>query len=228
MRLLRGEVVYSELGPDDTLAQFGQESFSISCFPDGSRTLRAVCRYSTNGLTRDVTYTIGADFKPVECFVRVALPSQVIGSAWFRFTDTTAEAEGFTAKEGRFSQRVEVPRRVTAFGSHPLCSDFWRIAHLKTGKPGEVQILKNCMNSSAAASGDTGPMLFQREYSYTYVGEQTVTVPAGTFTAHQFDWAVRDGKTLRLWTSAPDYLPYRMDFPERGNVYELTSLEIED
>jgi hypothetical protein len=228
MTFWRGEVSYKEADEAGTLVEFGREDFSISQFPDDSRTMRAVCRYSTTGLIRDVTYTVGADFKPVECFVRVAMQTHVIGSAWFRFTDTTAEAEGFTAKEGRFKQCIPVPDRVVAFGSHPLCSDFWRLAHVKAENPGTAQVLSNCMNSSPAAPGDTGPMLFQREYSYNYVGEKTVTVPAGAFKTHQFDWAVRDGKTLRLWTTGPDYLPIRMDFPEKGNVYELMSLDIED
>lgn len=227
MTFWRGTLMYREPGPDGALVDFGQEDFTISGFPDGSRTLRALCRYSTTGLVRDVTYTIGADFKPVECFVRVARQDHAIGSAWFRFTDTTAEAEGFTRKEGRFRQCIDVPQRVTAFGSHPLCSDFWRVAHLRAENPGALQTVDNCMNSSPAASGDSGPMLFQRSYSYKYVGEESVTVLAGTFNTHQFDWPVRAGKTLRLWTTGPDYLPIRMDFPERGNVYELVSLEIE-
>lgn len=228
MTFWRGTVMYREPGADGHLTDFGQEDFTISKFPDGSRTMRALCRYSSTGLTRDVTYTVGSDFKPIECFVRVAMQTHAIGSAWFRFTDTLAEAEGFTRQEGRINQRITLTKRVTAFGSHPLCSDFWRIAHLTTDRPGALQTVDNCMNSSPAASGDSGPMLFQRSYTYTYVGEESVTVPAGTYDAHHFDWPVRDGKTLRLWTTGPDYLPLRMDFPERGNVYELVSLEIED
>lgn len=228
MTFWRGAVIYREPGDDGRLTDFGREDFTISRFADGSRTLRALCRYSTTGLTRDVTYTIGADFKPVECFVRVAMPGHVIGSGWFRFTDTTAEAEGFTRNEGRYKQCISVPERVTAFGSHPLCSDFWRIAHVQTESAGELQTVENCMNSSPAASGDSGPMLFQRTYTYKYAGAESVTVPAGTYDTHRFDWPVREGKTLRLWTTGPDYLPIRMDFPERGNAYELISLEIED
>lgn len=228
MTFWRGEVTYKEPGEDGALAVFGREDFSISLFPDGSRTMRAVCRYFTTGLTRDVTYTVTPDFKPVECFVRVAKQTHVVGSGWFRFSGTAAKAEALTINEGRIRQRMDVSERVQAFGSHPICSDVWRLAHLKAENPGNVQILDNCMNSSPAAPGDTGPMLFPRTYHYTFQGEEEVTVPIGTFTLHRFDWAVREGKTLRLWTEGPDYLPYRMDFPERGSVYELTTLEIED
>lgn len=228
MTFWRGTVIYREPDEKGALVDFGREDFSVSIFPDGSRTMRAVCRYNSTGLTRDVTYTVGPDFKPVECFVKVAMQTHAIGSTWFRFTNALAEAEGYTHKEGRISQRISVPGRVLAFGSHPLCSDFWRVAHLQTSNPGELQTIDNCMNSSPAASGDSGPMLYRRSYSYIYVGTESISVPAGDYETHRFDWPVRDGKTLRLWTTGPDYLPIRMDFPEKGNVYELVSLEIED
>lgn len=223
MRLIKGEVSYREASAGG-LREFGREYFSVSVFPDGSRTLRAVCCYSQKGITRDVVYTVGADWKPREAFVRVARESEVVGSAWFRFTDAFAEAEGFTRGEGRYRQRIDVPTRVLAFGSHPICSDIWRLAHLSTEKGDHLQILENCMNSSPAASGDTGPMLFPRRYQYRLGAHETIDTIAGRVACYRFDWSVREGKTLRMWTAAPDFLPYRMDCPETGQRYDLVIL----
>lgn len=220
MRLIRGEVSYRER-ESNGMKEFGREYFSVSVFPDGSRTLRALCCYAVKGITRDVTYVVGADWRPREAFVRVALADEIVGSAWFRFTDTTAEAEGFTRGEGRYRQRIDVPERILAFGSHPICSDIWRLAHLSVDKGDALQILDNCMNSSPAASGDTGPMLFSRQYHYRLGARETIDTIAGAIDCHRFDWRVRDGKTLRMWTAAPDFLPYRMDCPETGQRYDL-------
>lgn len=87
----------------------------MSIQKDGLRTMRAVCEFDAEGITRDVTYTVGRDFKPIECYVRVALETKPVGSGWFRFTDDTAEGEAYTASEGRFSQRIKVSERVKAF-----------------------------------------------------------------------------------------------------------------
>jgi hypothetical protein len=224
VRLIRGEVSYRE--PDaGVFREFGREYFSVSVFPNGSRTLRALCCYHRKGITRDVIYSVGADWKPREAFVRVALESEIVGSAWFRFTEEFAEAEGFTRGEGRYRQRIDVPTRIFAFGSHPICSDIWRLAHLSTERGDQLQILENCMNSSPAASGDTGPMLFPRRYHYRLGATETIETIAGEVRCHRFDWAVREGKTLRMWTTAPDFLPYCMDCPETGQRYDLVVLD---
>lgn len=218
MRLIRGEVRYA-VGN----SAFGHEAFSVSVFPDGSRTLRALCRYD-EGLTRDVVYTVGPDWRPHEAFVRVARPDAPIGSGWFRFTGDSAEAECETAHHGRLSQRIAVTERVRAFGSHPICSDIWRLAHVATDRIGEPQLLTYCMNSSPTAAGDTGPMLGWRDYCYVVAAAETIDTVVGPVACHRYEWAVRPGKTLRMWTGAPDFLPYRMDCPETGQRYDLTSL----
>lgn len=220
MRLIRGEIVYA-VGD----VPFGHETFSVSVFPDGGRTLRALCRYD-EGLIRDVVYTVGADWRPREAFVRVARADAPVGSGWFTFTDTSAEGECLTAREGRVSQRIAVAERVRAFGSHPICSDVWRLAHLAVDRIGEERTLTHCMNSSPTAAGDTGPLLGWRDYRYVVAARETIDTPAGAVDCHRYEWAVRPGKTLRMWTGAPDFLPYRMDCPETRQRYELTSLDL--
>ena len=224
-RLIQGYIAYIEGTNTPNPKEFGREFFSMSIQADGLRTMRAICEFDAEGITRDVTYTVGADFKPIECYVRVALESRPVGSGWFRFTDTTAEGKAFTSSDGRFSQLIKVPERVTAFGSHPICSDILRLAHLKTEQPGQSQTLTNCMNSSPLAHGESGPMLGIRDYTYIYRGAETITVGAGSFKCQRFDWPVRAGKTLCMWTT-DDFMPIRMVFPEGHKTYDLMELKI--
>jgi hypothetical protein len=226
-RFVQGYIAYLAGADTPHAKEFGREFFSMSIQADGLRTMRAVCEFDAEGITRDVTYTVGRDFKPIECYVRVALKDRPVGSGWFRFTDNTAEGEAFTSSEGRFSQHIKVPERVKAFGSHPICSDILRLAHLKAERAGETQTLTNCMNSSPLAHGESGPMLGQRDYTYIYRGAETITVGAGTFNCHRFDWPVRAGKTLCMWTTE-DFLPIRMVFPEGHKTYDLMDLKVRD
>jgi hypothetical protein len=226
-RFMQGYIAYLESTNTSAPKEFGREFFSMSIQRDGLRTMRAVCEFDAEGITRDVTYTVGPDYRPIECYVRVALESRPVGSGWFRFTDTTAEGEAFTSTEGRFTQLIHVPERVKAFGSHPICSDILRLAHLKAEQPGQRQTLTNCMNSSPLAHGESGPILGLRTYDYTYGGAEKINVGAGTFDCQRFDWAVRPGKTLCMWTT-PDYLPIRMVFPEGHKTYDLMELKVRD
>ncbi|MDX2223391.1 MAG: hypothetical protein SFV21_11620 [Rhodospirillaceae bacterium] len=226
-RLIEGRIAY-RVSESGRTREFGRELFSISVQSSGHRTMRAVCEFDDEGITRDVTYTVNAEFRPMDCYVRVALADRVVGAGWFLFGDDFAEGEAMTAAEGRIRQRIAVPERVTAFGSHPICSDIWRLAHLKRIGVGQPQRLSNCMNSSPLSHGESGPMLFRREYTYLYRGAERVNVGAGQFDCHRFDWPVRAGKTLCMWTCGDDLLPVRMAFPEGGKTYELETLSIRE
>lgn len=225
-RMLRGQISYCLNPAEQPQIQFGREIFSVSVQANGLRTLRVVCEFDDLGLTRDVTYTVGPDWRPIECYVRIAEESRALGSGWFRFTPTSAEGEGFTVNEGRFSQRIQLEQPVNAFGSHPICSDIWKLAHIKPLQTDGPQILDNCLNSSPLSAGQSGPIMSPRTYPYFYRGEETIAVKAGTFDCHRFDWPVRDGKTLCMWTTLDDYLPVRMTYPEGEKIYDLVDLEI--
>jgi hypothetical protein len=71
-------------------------------------------------------------------------------------------------------------------------------------------------------------MLGRRDYTYVYRGAETLTVPAGSYACQRFDWPVRTGKTLCMWTTGADYLPIRMTFPEGHKRYDLMAIEIRE
>jgi hypothetical protein len=225
---IQGLISYRTGTPEAQGPWFGREHFSVSLFDDGTRTLRAVCEFEDVGLVRDVTYTLDAAFRPVEAYVKVAYRSRPVGSGWFRFTATSAEGEAFTAAEGRMRQHFDLTEPVRAFGTHPICSDMLRLAHLRTDGVGEEQTLAHCMNSSGLSYGESGPILSPRSYVYVYDGAERMATEAGTFDTHAFTWKVRAGKTLRLWTLKPHHLPVRLFFPEGRKIYDLVSLSVRD
>ena len=206
---------------NDETGEYGRELFSVTVYPDGSRTLRCVCEMDHVKLVREVVCTVRADFKPLDCFVRVVNQDKFIGSGWFQFGDDFAEAEVISASEGRTRQRHETPGRVNLFGSHPICIDIWKCSQVKAARPGEVQRLDNCMSSSPVENGAGGPFLYPKFYDMVYRGPEKVTVASGSYDCEHFAWLTGTGRTLELYTVPGDWLPIRTVVPERKRRYEL-------
>jgi hypothetical protein len=220
-RLYRGKIAYIH----EETGEFGREFFSVTVHDDGTRTMRCVCEMDHVKLTRDVTYTVRADFKPLDCFVRVVNQDTFVGSGWFRFAENFAEAEVLTAADGRLRQRHETPARVNLFGSHPICIDIWKCTQVKAERPGDVQRLDNCLSSSPVENGASGPLLFPKFYDMTYRGREKVTVPSGSHDCEHFAWLTGTGRTLELYTVPGDWLPVRTVVPERKRRYDLVEFE---
>ena len=219
-RIYRGVIAYIQ---DDHVT--GRETFVGTVHADGSRTLRCLCEMDNFNLIRDVTYTVNAAFEAMDCFVRVISEDRFVGSGWFRFSETHAEGETFTAAEGRVSQRIETPGRVKLFGSHPLCADTWKCAHTPAERPGELQPLTNCFSSSLVLNGASGPMLLAKTYNMRFMGEEKVTVPAGAFDCLYYEWDTGTGRTLQMYALPGDWLTIRTLVPEKGRRYELVEFE---
>ena len=91
---IRGKIHYTSDKPDRKGQERGREYFTITRHADGRRTLRAYVEIDdAPNVMRDVTLSVGADWKPTDCFVRLSVGDQFKGSSWFRFDDHGAEAE---------------------------------------------------------------------------------------------------------------------------------------
>ena len=216
-RMYQGKIGYFS----EEKGEIGREFFTVTIEEDGTRTLRCVCEMDLVSLIRDVTYTVDKDFRAIDCFVRVTDNHKFVGSGWFRFTDTMAEGEAYTAAEGRVSQKIETNGRVRLFGTHPIAVDIWKCAHAKATNPGIVQVVDSCMNCSSVLNGASGPLLARKHYDMVYQGPAKVTVPAGTFDCQHFDWRTGTGRTLNLYTTPGDFLPVRTVVPEGKRYYDL-------
>ena len=64
-KFYRGKLSYVH----DETGEFGREWFSATVYDDGVRTLRCLCEMDHVKLVRDVTYTVGADFRPLVAHV---------------------------------------------------------------------------------------------------------------------------------------------------------------
>jgi hypothetical protein len=186
---IRGRLLYTSKKPHIFDKVRGGETYLITQHIDGRRTLRAHCAIDENPprVLRDSFTSLDADWHPAEAFVQITVDEAFVGSAWYRFTDMSAECEGFTALEGRISQKFDLAEPTSFFGTHPIQADAWHTHCYDLSKgPGE-QIVPNYFMCSLHHRGATGPGLFQqRNLLFAFLGEETVDVAAGRFQALHF------------------------------------------
>lgn len=215
-RSITGAIVYTSTKPERLGAERGREHFRIDLHADGCRTIAAHGEIDdAPAVVRDVNLRVGADLRPQESFVRIAVGGEFRGSAWFRFSDTKAECEAFTSVEGRVSQCMALSHPLPAFGNHAMINDGFLLNLYDLSKGPGVQVIKNMLLSSPDHRGATGPMLFAIDLAIEFVGREMLTVAAGAFAALHFRFVDIPGLPLEhpaydLWcTDDGDYVLLR-------------------
>lgn len=160
-----------------------------------------------SGVLRDVVYTVDGAWRPIEAFVRVERLGKCLGSSWFRFEGNTATSEAHSEVGGRVSQRMTLSSPTVAFGSHPLSCDVWFLPAFDLARSKEVQDLQNVLVCSALPNGGSAPLLelWNRPFPVQFVGDEQITVPAGTFDVHHFRFLWPDRPAQDLWCTPGDY-----------------------
>lgn len=219
-RTVRGRLAY--LGPDGQ--ERGREWFHVTTTPDGTRTMRSVAEIDDARLLRDVTLTVGPDWRPRDSYVRVSVADRPVGSTWFRFEDDAATAEGESVELGRFSQRLATDGRAPMFGAHQVAGDGWQAALLPDGDPGPRRI-EGILLSSPLPNGASGPALAVTAMVAELVGPEVVTTPAGTFDTlrHRFSPDGLDHEDV--WVIPGDNILVRSAWGHYGTTYELVELD---
>ena len=213
----------------DEVGERGREWFDVTVEPDGTRTLRAKCEIDGSvvhnfRVLRDVTFTLDGNCRPLDAFVRITVNDKFMGSSWFRFGEHEVECEGFTVNEGRTSQKVPVARWPRSFGSHPVVCDIWHLGDWDWKSKEKRQSWQAVM-SSPLSSGASGPMIGLSTFTADYVGEEKVTVKAGTFDTRHFVFPLHDRPQYdspeHVWYAGDDLLFVKIRWDHLKTTYEL-------
>ena len=216
---LRGRVEYKARADGRV---WGFEDWSITRGADGLRVFQAHCemKFGTDDVVRDNILSVHPDFHPHDAFVRIMNKGAVTGSGWFRFTDTEAECESWSIDSGRISQRFPITRPTRGFGVHAVQGDGWLGATFPYDKgPGHTQFFGRNLIHSLHHFGATGPFIHTSGSGLNYVGDETITVPAGTFDCYrirfvgltndhpEYDmWLTRDGEFIYVRGEVGGYM----------------------
>ena len=192
-KTIRGAIAYTSTKPDRMNQDRGREYFVVNIHADGTRTIMANCQIDDRpAVMRNINYTLDGDWMPKDCFVRIGVDDKFMGTGWFRFASNYAECETFTALEGRVSQRYDLDGPLVLFQNHAIACDAWHFYHYDRVKRGHQSITPMLL-SSPDHRGATGPMLYPITMGMDYQGEEQITVKAGTFDAHHFQFVGAEG-----------------------------------
>jgi hypothetical protein len=226
---MRGRVEYSARATGDV---WGFEDWSITRGADGLRVFSAHCemKFRDEDVVRDNTLSVHPDFHPHDAYVRIMNKGSVTGTGWFRFTDDEAECESWSVDAGRISQRFPIKRPTRGFGVHAVQGDGWLAATFPYEKgAGHIQFFGRNLIHSLHHFGATGPYIHTSGSGLRYVGDETVTVKAGTFDCYRvaFVGLTNDHPPYDMWLTRDGEFTYVKGVVEgyMDSIFELVSLE---
>lgn len=229
-----GKIRYTSKKPERLDQERGREYFTLTQQPDGTDVLLAHCEIDDQPrVIRDISLALRhRDSSPLDCSVRLTVGDKFEGSGWIRFADGFVECETYNRKDGRINQRIETAKPVAWLQAHPIVGDalLMKLYDLKQGAG--TTFLSDIFLTSPDHRGATGPLLFVTGFAIVYVGEEQVTVEAGTFHARHFQitgtagnlpeehppydvWCTADEDYIMLKAAAGGYMQTH---------YELSSL----
>jgi hypothetical protein len=213
-KTVSGKILYTSRKPGMEGVERGREYFTFTTHTDGKRTLRATCEIEEPNPTvlRDVTYSINEHGMPMDCFIRLTVGDEFVGSGWFRMTDDYIECESYGPKIGRVSQRMPIIGEYHGFGTHPICGDGYATKSMDRSRGPHTRPFRVFL-PSRDHRGATPPLLDEVNIQQEFVGEETVTVQAGTFDCFRYRYTDEHGgmatengahPSFDLWVTADD------------------------
>jgi hypothetical protein len=206
-RILRGRIAYTSDKPDRKGQERGRETFVVVLHADGRRSLTAHAEIDDRpSVLRFEQLNLDPQWRPTDAAVRITVDDAFRGSSWFRFGPDLAECEGFTAPEGRISQRWPLSAPTPMFGAHAIFNDGWVTKVFDLDGP-KTQTSPRFLISSTDHRGATGPMLSEVSVTLTLEARERVTVKAGTFDALKFSFGEVHGlpqehPLYQVWVTA--------------------------
>lgn len=214
------EYVTDKQGPQ------GWEQFMITPNPDGSRHLRAVCHMADSKLLRDVFLSVDKHWRPQDAHVHLRLADQFHGASHYVFSEDMVRVQTHSAKDGYHVQKIRLDRPAQAFGSHALQNDAWTYGAVDQIRMGNhPQVLDAVPVTSKLPNGGDGPNIIFSRQKHRYVGEEEITVAAGTFLTRHYEFLFDQWPPIHYWLCGEHYLLIQCRWDHLNQTYQLVSLD---
>lgn len=209
-RTIKGRILYTSKKPERMDEERGREDFIFVHHADGRRTLTAHCEIDepNPNVVRDVIYSVDANNRPLDAFVRLTVGGAFMGAGLFRMTGDLIECESYGPDIGQMSQTIDTGGDYAWFGTHPLSADGYNTINFDRSE-GPIKRRMRSFLSSLDHRGATPPMISGHHIFLEYVGDEQVTVAAGTFDTRHFRFVGENTDPLAhppydLWVTADD------------------------
>lgn len=208
---ISGKILYTSRKPGREGQERGREYFTFTKHENGSRTMRALCEIEEPDPTvlRDITYSLDANDMPTDCFVRLMIGDEFMGAGLFRIADGYVECESFGPSIGRVSQKMPFNGPFDGFGTHPIAGDAYITKKMDKSKGPHSRKFRTFL-PSPDHRGATPPLIAETNLTLAYVGDETITVKAGTFEASHYKFTDPDASMAGghpdydVWVTADD------------------------
>lgn len=206
---------------EDGVTLRGEEYFRMIAHGDGSRTMMVTKNMFSNDRQHNITMRVDPMFRPIEAFASYWYPSGFKGSVRITVDSNKLHATSW-GPVGRTEHEVLVPPAL-AIVTHGEGLNAWSASVLdpEDTQPG-VSGRESARTSyfvSPVKEGD-GPVLGKlTPATLTRVGEETITVPAGTFETIHYSTGA-----LEIWAMKGDRVLVKQTF--RGEHYVLTAYDV--
>lgn len=188
-RSVRGVIRYVSRKPDSDGQLRGLESFHFTFHGDGKRTLRATCELEIPEpkILRDVLCAYDEDGRVMDAYVRLSIGDRFAGAGWYCRNGDMLELEAQSPAEGRVGTSQPYDAGIADLMMHPVIGDGYYVRHVRpvdAPSRGRLRLLA----CSADHRGATPPALRPVSVTIAYLGDETVTVAAGTFRTHHYQY----------------------------------------
>ncbi|KKW90692.1 MULTISPECIES: DUF3108 domain-containing protein [Sphingobium] len=239
-RTISGRIRYTSKKPEMLDRERGREWFSFTHHGDGSTIFRARCEIEEPAPTvmRDIVYVLDGQGQPQDLHVHLTVGDEYMGSGWLHHTPGEngglIECESYGPSIGRISQKMPYAGRIDGFGTHPIAGDGYTTRCMDVSKGPHRRKIRVFL-PSPDHRGATPPLIAEVQIGLEYVGDETVTVAAGTFDCRHFRFIDDEGPGMGgtphphydMWVTADSDAVF-----VRGGVggymqtwYELVELE---
>ncbi|MEQ8509048.1 MAG: hypothetical protein RIB43_08595 [Rhodospirillaceae bacterium] len=191
----------------------GWERFHMNVYTDGSRAMNMWHDLSARDAQFTVILRVNDAFRPQEAFLSYWVANGFKGSTLIRVEDATLSASA-NGPAGLHNQTLTVPATFS-IGTHPVSADGWHLAS-DSGENGAEQTSK-IYSLEASADLTKPPLGTLRDLTFKRIGEETLTVPAGTFETIHYDLS-----GSQVWVTKQDRLMVRMINERFDRDYVLT------
>lgn len=200
----------------------GQEFFRMMVHPDGHRTMIATKNMFSNDRHHNIIMRVDEAFRPVDVFASYNYPVGYKGSVRVTVDGDLLQASSF-GPIGRTDHEIRVPPAL-AIITHAEGLNAWNASVMdpedSRDMDGPVTLARTSYFISPVRDGN-GPVLGKiRRAELTRVGEETITVPAGTFETIHYNTGILD-----VWAMKGDRILVKQTF--RGESYILTDYSVE-